>query len=129
MPGIDHVAGPGLRSCRGMRNARGVLAAAGAILLFIAIVDLSLRAIIAAALCFSAVYAIQRRLMAFWWTSTAFLVVTMVAALRDAFRGPQTPMGWMCSLLNLLCLAVFTSWWCRQRGYFARPRGLPPRVT
>ena len=103
-----------------MRNTRDLLAAAGAIMLFIAAVDLSLGATIAAGVCFSAAYAIQRRLIAFWWTSTAFLLVSIVAAMREAFRGPQTPMAWMCSLLSVLLLVLITSWWSQQRRHFAR---------
>ena len=97
---------------------RHLLAATGATLLVIAVVDLSLRAAVAGAVLLAAAYAVHRRVPAFWWVACLFLVVCFVQAVRDVFRGPQTPLAIMCSILAILFTALIASWWSRQKQYF-----------
>ena len=96
-----------------------LLAAAGSVLLMIAAVDLSLRALIVGAVLLAAAYAVRRRIAAFWWIACLFLVVCFVQAFRDVFRGPQTPLAIMCSVLAMLCTALVASWWSRQKEFFS----------
>lgn len=100
-----------------------LLATAGAVLLVIAAVDLSLRAVIVGVILLGAAYAVHRRTPAFWWIACLFLLVCFVQAFRDIFRGPQTPLAIMCSVLGMLCTALIASWWSRQKHFFSeRPR-------
>ena len=102
-----------------MPLVRYLLAAAGATLLVIAAVDLSLRAAVVGSVLFAAAYAVHCRMPAFWWIACLFLVVCFVQAVRDVFRGPQTPLAIMCSVLAMLFTALIASWWSRQKHYFS----------
>jgi hypothetical protein len=86
--------------------------------LVIAGVDRSLRAMTAALLLATAAYAIHRRFVAFWWLGCALLAWAFVESLRDAFRGPGTPLAIMSTLLGMLLAALLLSVWIRQRHYF-----------
>lgn len=101
-----------------MPLAPHLLAAAGAVLLVIAGADLSLRAAIVGSVLLVAAYAVHRRSGAFWWIACLFLALCFVQALRDIWRGPQTPLAVMCSVLAMLVTAVIASWWSRQKPYF-----------
>ena len=93
--------------------------AAGAVLI-VGIIDFSTYALIISVFLFAASFAIHRRVSAFWWIASAALAVALLSSLREFFRGPHTPLAFMCSLLGLLITALIASWWWRQRAYFTR---------
>ena len=105
-----------------MRLLAPLLTAAGAVLATITVVDLSWRAAAAALVLFAAAFAVHRRLPMFWWLGALFLLVCFVQAIADIFRGPQTPLAIMCSVLTMLLTALIASWWSRQRKHFSRRR-------
>ena len=92
---------------------------AGATLLVIAAIDLSLRAGVVGSVLLAAAYAVHRRMPGFWWVACLFLVVCFVQAVRDVLRGPHTPLAIMCSVLAMLFTALIASWWSRQKQYFS----------
>ena len=96
-----------------------LLAAAGVVLVVIAAVDLSLRALIVGFVLLAAAYAVHRRTPAFWWIACLFLAVCFIQAFRDIFRGPQTSLAIMCSVLAMLFTALIASWWSRQKQFFS----------
>ena len=93
---------------------------AAAALLIIGVLDFSAKALISSVILFAATFAIHRRVSAFWWIASAALAVALLSSLRDFFRGPQTSLAFMCSLLGLLITALIASWWWRQRAHFTR---------
>ena len=96
-----------------------VLVTAGA-LLIISIIELSARAMISSVILLAATFAIHRRLPAFWWIALAALALAVASSLREFFRGQQTPLAFMCSMLGVLITALIGSWWWRQKGHFTR---------
>ena len=98
-----------------LKHALGV---GGAALLAIALLDGSVRAAIAGVLLAAAAFALQMRLILFWWAGIALLALFFLQALWDCFRGP-TPLAIMSSMLSVLTVMLLGLWWSRQRQYFS----------
>ena len=93
-------------------------------LLIIGCIDGSGRAIIVALTFGAGIYAIHRRLPAFWWMVSALLVWSFCTSIREFFRTAHAPMLLMCSTLSTLTIALIASWWWRQREHFDGRRSL-----
>jgi lysylphosphatidylglycerol synthetase-like protein (DUF2156 family) len=101
---------------------RNVFLALGLAVSIIGIIDFLPRALIVGLALLAAAYAIQRRSPAFWWVAAAVLVIAFCASLREFFRGPQTPLPFMCSVLSTIAIALISSVWLRQKAQFRKKR-------
>ena len=99
-----------------------LLASGGLVLLVIAAIELSLRTALVGLVLLVAACAVRWRVPAFWWIACLFLVTCFAEGVRDIFRGPQTPLAIISSLLAVLLTALAASWWWRQRHHFHKRR-------
>jgi hypothetical protein len=97
---------------------RSLLLVSGGALLIIGVIDVSTRAMVIGVALMVAAAAAHRRSRALWWIVSGALAFFFFASLRGFFRGPQTPLAYMCSTLGTLLLALISSWWFRLKAHF-----------
>ena len=101
-----------------MQLFRSALIGFAIFLLFVALADRSIQALMAALLLAAAAYCIHRRLVEIWWLGLVFFIWLSVDALVAFFRAPATPLARMCAIIDVLFYIVLTMIWSRQRSYF-----------
>ena len=107
-----------------LKHALGV---AGAALLAIAALDVSMRAALAGVLLLASSFAVHRRLVLVWWAGIALLAASFGHALWECLRGP-TPLAVMSSLLTVFTALLVASWWGKQRQYFSAGAQQRPKL-